>query len=589
LSRVDPERNAVTSTVPVGDSPTAVAAGTNDIWVTDQGKGEVVAVDPRFGTVRRRFAVGGAPAAVALLGGVPWIASGLAKGVEHRGGTLRISYSKFNQLDPAIPFDVHPGIWNALGDGLVTLAQSQGAAELVPDLATNVPRSTDGGLTYAFKLRPGLRYSTGAPVRASDFRRGLERVYRVRSDMGGFYSALRGASSCARRPHACDLSTGVVTDDRAGTVILRLGRPDPDLLFKLTFPAAWPVPSGTPGDRLATAPIAGTGPYRVARFDPGKQLLLARNSHFREWSRAAQPDGYADRIDVRMSNDPNARVSAVLSGKADTALEVQSARVGPLRIRHASQLRAHAQPETRFFAFDVTHPPFDDARARQAVNLAFDRGALARRLGGRGLATTTCQLLPASFPAHADYCPWTSPPHDGHWHRPNLARAGALVRASGTGGAPVRILARGFDDESAAAVLAAALRRLRYRPIVVDQPRKWEMAAATWIADYPSPGDFLDYFLSCKNYHREDPARSTNSGGFCDPAFDRLVARAQTLQPTDPQRAQDVWERADRLAVDQAALVPMASTKSVELLSRRTGHFTLNANSQPELDQLWVR
>jgi peptide/nickel transport system substrate-binding protein len=260
-----------------------------------------------------------------------------------------------------------------------------------------------------------------------------------------------------------------------------------------------------------------------------------------------------------------------------------------LRIRHASQLRAHAQPETRFFAFNVTHPPFDDARARQAVNLAIDRGALARRLGGRGLATTTCQLLPASFPAHTDYCPWTNPPHDGHWHRPDLARARALVRASGTAGGPVRIVARGFDDQSAAAVLVAALRRLRYRPIVVDHTRKWEMAAATWIADYPSPGDFLDYFLSCKNYHREDPARSTNSGGFCDPAFDRLVARAQTLQPTDPQRAQDVWERADRLAVDQAALVPMASTKSVELLSRRTGHFTLNANSQPELDQLWVR
>jgi YVTN family beta-propeller protein len=592
VSRVDPARNAVTSTVPVGDSPTAVAVGTKDIWVTDEGNGEVVAVDPRAGTVRQRFPVGGAPAAVALLGAVPWIASGLPPGREHRGGTLRVSYRLVTRFDPAVPFDVHPEIWHAIGDGLVTLVQSQGAAELVPDLATSVPRPTDGGLTYAFKLRPGLRYATGAPVRPSDFRRGFERDYRVHSDLSGYYATLRGAASCARRPTACDLSTGVVTDDQAGTVILRLTRPDPDFLFKLTFSAAWPVPPGTPSGQLAMAPIAGTGPYRVVRFDPGKLLLLARNSRFREWSRAAQPDGYADRIEVRMNDDPNARVDAVLRGKADAALEVQSARVASLRIRHLSQLRRHAQPATLFFAFNLTHPPFDDVRARRAVNLAIDRGAFARRIGGRGLATTTCQLLPASFPGHENYCPWTRPPYDGRWHRPDLARARALVSASGTGGARVRIVTQGFDDpsRSAAVVLAAALRRLGYRPIVVvRQPRQWEMGAASWTADYPSPGDFLDYFLSCKNYHPEDPGRSTNSGGFCNPAFDRLVARAQTLQPSDPQRAQEVWAKADRLAVDQAALVPVASTKSVELLSRRAGHFTLDANSQPAIDQLWVR
>jgi peptide/nickel transport system substrate-binding protein len=316
--------------------------------------------------------------------------------------------------------------------------------------------------------------------------------------------------------------------------------------------------------------------------------VLARNRHFREWSRAAQPDGYADRIEVSMNNDPNARVDAVLGGKADAALEVQSPRVGSLRIRHVSQLRGHAQPETRFFAFNVTHPPFDDARARQAVNLAIDRGAFARRLAGRGLATTACQLLPASFPAHEDYCPWTGPPHDGQWHRPDLTRARALLRATGTAGAPVRILAQGSDDQSAAVVLIAAMRRLGYRPIVVHQSRKWDIAAADWIADYPSPGDFLDRFLNCKNYHPGDPARSTNGGGFCDPAFDRLVARAQTLQPSDPQRAQEVWGQADRLAVDRAALVPVASTKSVELLSRRAGHFTLDANGQAAIHQLWV-
>jgi ABC-type oligopeptide transport system substrate-binding subunit len=115
------------------------------------------------------------------------------------------------------------------------------------------------------------------------------------------------------------------------------------------------------------------------------------------------------------------------------------------------------------------------------------------------------------------------------------------------------------------------------------------MTVGAWIADYPSPGNFLDYFLSCSNYHPEDPAGSSNGGGFCRADFDRLVARAQALQLTDPPKAEKVWARADRLAVDQAAWVPTVSTASVELLSRRTGHFTLDANSQPQIDQLWVR
>jgi ABC-type oligopeptide transport system substrate-binding subunit len=63
---------------------------------------------------------------------------------------------------------------------------------------------------------------------------------------------------------------------------------------------------------------------------------------------------------------------------------------------------------------------------------------------------------------------------------------------------------------------------------------------------------FLDYFLSCANYHPGDPA-STNGGGFCNLQFDRLVMQAKTLQPTDPAAAEDIWARADHLAVSQAA------------------------------------
>ena len=602
LSRVDPARNAVASTVPIGDAPAGVAAGAGGVWVADEGTGELVSVDPRTGTVRRRYLVGAAPAGVTLLGGSPWVAAGVPAGREHRGGTLRVQYSGIKELDPAFPWDVHPAIWRATGDGLVALAQTSGAAQLVPDLATAVPLPTDGGRTYAFRLRPGMHYWTGVPVRASDLRRELERLYTTNSPDAGDYSALQGAAACTKRPLACDLSRGVITDDRAGTIILRLTHPDPDLLFKLTLPSARPVPPGTPRTHLATQPVPSTGPYRVAQLIPGRRLLLVRNQRFREWSRAAQPDGYPDRIDIRMDDDPSHRVEAVLRGDADLALEIASANLAPLRTRFASQLRLHPQPHTSFLAFNVRRAPFDTVLARRAVNLAIDRAAVARRLGGPGLSIPTCQVLPPHFPGRKDYCPWTRKPHDGRWHGPDIARARALVRASGTAGATVDFISLHEDPVAAAAAsaLVSALRSIGYHPRVIsndaqyyrrlaDPHGQWNISTGNWIADYPSPSQFLDYFLSCANYHPKDPASTTNNGGFCNTQFDHLVAQAETLQPTDPATAQDIWARADHLAVDQAAWVPLVNTASAELLSRRAGHLTLDANSQPQIDQLWVR
>ena len=497
---------------------------------------------------------------------------------------------------------MHPAIWRATGDGLVALAQASGAAQLVPDLATAVPVPTDGGRTYVFRLRPGIRYSTGVPVRASDLRRELERLYATNSQDALFYSALQGAAACTQRPAACDLSRGVITDDRTGTIILRLTHPDPDLLFKLTLPAARPVPPGTPRTHLATRPVPSTGPYRVAQFIPGRRLLLARNERFREWSRAAQPDGYPDRIDIRMDNNPSHRVQAVLRGDADLALEIASTNLAPLRTRFASQLRLDTLPDTSFLTFNVRRPPFSNVLARRAVNLAIDRAAVARRLGGPGLSIPTCQVLPPHFPGYQAYCPWTRTPHDGRWHGPDIARARALVRASGTAGATVDFISPSNDPIAAAATgaLVSALREIGYRPRVISgdaqfyrrlgNPHgRWDISDGDWTADYPSPGEFLDYFLSCANYHPDDPARTTNGGGFCNARFDRLVGQAETLQLTNPAAAQNIWARADRLAVDQAAWVPLANTGDAELLSRRAGHFTLDADGLPQIDQLWVR
>jgi YVTN family beta-propeller protein len=600
LSRIDPQTEAVTSTAPVGDAPRDVAASDAGVYVADE-RG-VTAVDPDTGAVRRRFTFAASATAVTLVGRIPWVATGTPIGRGHRGGTLRVvGDDALTAFDPARSTFAHPSLWHATGDGLTAVTEAAGTAQLVPDLAIAIPRPTSAGLIYRFRLRPGIRYSTGVFVRASDVRRGLERVFTANSEFADELTALRGAAACT--PRHCDLAAGVVTDDRAGTVELRLIRPDPLLLFNISEPDARPVPPGTAPRIEPRTAVPSTGPYKVGRFVPGRELDLVRNPFFRPWSVAAQPDPYPDRIRYRIIRNADARVAAVLHGRADLAFDVGPASdLAQVRARYAPQVKRHLAPLVVYATINVLRPPFDDVRVRRALDLALDRRAVVDAFGGTDLATPTCQVLPPTIPGHVPYCPRTTGPKDGAWHGTALQAARALVRASGTRG--IRADFVGWTGDASTAVVAPVLtqtmRRLGYRsrPVLIHDLGRFAarlsagafaLSQATWTSDIPDASQFLPEFVACHNHNPRDPPRNTNAGGYCNHALDRVMASAAAAGARDPSAGNRLWARADRLAIDDAAIVPMVDLAGIELLSRRTGHFTLDADSLPRADQLWVR
>src|SRR5262249_9204547 len=153
-------------------------------------------------------------------------------------------------------------------------------------------RPADGGRTYTFTLRQGIRYSSGALVRASDIRRGIQRQLLI-GPAASYYDGILGAQACQQHPKRCDLSAGILTDDAAGTVTFRLARADPAFLYKLALPPVAPAPPGDPDHAISRAPfLPGTGPYMISQVKPGKSMTLVRNPYFRQWSYAAQPGGY---------------------------------------------------------------------------------------------------------------------------------------------------------------------------------------------------------------------------------------------------------------------------------------------------------
>ena len=264
-----------------------------------------------------------------------------------------------------------------------------------------LPRPADGGTTYTFTLRRGIRYSNGTPVRASDFRRGIQRQLSFGDDPG-YYEGILGAQACHQHPRRCDLSAGILTDDAAGTVTFRLGQADPDFLYKLALLLATPAPPGAPDYPIDRAPfLPGTGPYMISRYRPHASLTLVRNPYFRQWSYAAQPPGYPDVIRIEQMADPRQQQSAVAAGRADLVdISFNGLPYRPLAIRYPTRVHSGLKLITSYLFLNTRQPPFTSLKARQALNYAIDRARIRQLLH---------PAPPTRPPRHARSCPPVSP------------------------------------------------------------------------------------------------------------------------------------------------------------------------------------
>ncbi len=579
VSRINPEVSAVVATLPVGSGPVGIAFGDGDVWVANQYSAALSHVDPATNTVIKTSATDGEPAAVSMVGNTPWVATAPGRG--GRGGTLRLLHSRPITLDPAFQTDLLPLLSDRLlRSTLVAYRHVGGPAgtQLVPDLAVAVPTPSGNATEFPFRLRPGIVYSDGRPLVASDFRRGLERVVALQTGNSANFMTIKGAEACARAgDESCDLSNGIDTNDATGTVVFHLTTPDPDFIAQLSEFASAPIPPETPYRDMGLELIAGTGPY-VAASAGTTQVRYVRNPHFTERSHSAQPDGLADEIILGLEESREKQTAAVLSGRADWAAYIDNDQLADLRVRIPDRIHPASIPTTDFFQFNLQLAPFDDIRVRQALNLALDRNRIVELYGGPDLATPTCQILPPGIPGYRPFCPFTKDPTpSGAWREPDLRRARQLVAASGTRGTKVTVW--GFTDDPTISpevvrYVASVLRDLGYDATVRLGSKdgsqlpldRIQIISGAWGRD--TAHGMLKSWFSC------DGARS--HGYFCDPKVDSELRRARAAAATDPREAQRIWASLDRYVTGQAGWLPMINEGGIEIVSDRLGGYQFN-------------
>jgi peptide/nickel transport system substrate-binding protein len=376
-----------------------------------------------------------------------------------RGGTYRVewesSFDFTSGLDPTGEYSVQAfGIYsNLLVRTLVGYNHVAGPAGnvLVPDLATSLGTISNGGRTYTFTLKNGIRF--GPPlnreITSKDVAYAFQRIgtKALGAQYGFYYDVIRGMGAFASGE--AKTISGIATPD-ARTIVFNLTAPTGDFRYRLAMPAAGPAPREVAGcftkagaygrylissgpymlagsdklDASSCAAVAKSGP--ISGFDGDRHLDLVRNPAYdarTDSPRARQnlPDEFTFTVNSN-TDDIYARVAR---GEADDEVAQEPPTV--LRqYRDSKQLHTNAADFTGYLTMNLTQPPFDDVHVRRAINFVVDRQALRKSRGGISAGAIATHIAPNDMLQDRlkSYAPY------GAYGRGDLAKAKAEMRLS---------------------------------------------------------------------------------------------------------------------------------------------------------------
>jgi peptide/nickel transport system substrate-binding protein/oligopeptide transport system substrate-binding protein len=453
-----------------------------------------------------------------------------------------------NNLDPAVVVDVAEGeICAQVYQGLVRFATD---GTVVPDLAKSW-RIESGNLVYVFDLDRRMRFSNGRRVVGADVVRSFERVLGPgsRSSRRWVLERIRGAREYAGGKAAAIAGLSAPDDS---TVVIELDEPFGPFLSMLCLPAAKIVTgeaavpgAGATGETEtaggAAGLPAGSGPWRVARWDRGDYLRLEPNPHYPD-----RPQ-YLTAIRFRIIPEAFTRVAEFESGTLDI-LEVPAAELGRFLDpgRQSFTTRELAELRVYYIGLNNQRAPFDDVRVRRALNQAVDVDRLIQVLTS-GTARRATGAIPPGLPGYT--------PRAGYSYDPAAARQ-QLSDAGYPDGFSMEIWQR--ESPEGNRVLEAIQGYLAEVGVEVRLVRReWsafkEAVSAgrvdafflDWFADYPSAENFIFPL-----FHSGNAGGGGNRAFFSDGEIDRMIEKAGST--VDPGGAALRYARIDSLVHERA-------------------------------------
>lgn len=490
----------------------------------------------------------------------------------NNGGDIIVTYKDdIATLDPAVGYDWQNwSMINALFSRLVDY--KPGTTELGPALADSYDISDDGKI-YTFKLHPGVKFTNGREVTAADVKWSIERAVnpKTQGPGAGFFHSIVGADKMTAG--TADTMEGITAVDDH-TVKFTLSQPDATFLNVLALNFASVVPKeaveAANGD-FGKHPV-GSGAFTLKEWTIGQRLVFQKNPAYFVKDRP-----HVDSFTVEVGQEPLVALLRLQKGEVDIAGDgIPPAKY--LEMKKSAEFEGmivdRQQLETSYVTLNTQVKPFDNAKVRQAVNMAINKDRIVRIINGR--ATPASQVLPPLMPGYDQN-------YKGYAYDPEKAKA-LLAEAGLKDGFSTQIYTSNTDpqpritqaiQQDLAAIGVKAEIKAVANPNVIaaggtqgQAPMVWS-GGLGWIADFPDPSDFYGPILGCGSA----VAGGWNWSWYCNRDIDARGQAADAMPvPAKAEERNKAWAQIfTDIQTNEAPWIPVFNERRVVAKSKRMG------------------
>jgi len=506
-----------------------------------------------------------------------------------KGGTITMAISQ--DWDSVDPGDTYYALsWNLLrlyGRSLVQFDPVPGpdGNKLVPDLATSLGTPSDGGKTWTYHLRQGVKFSDGTEITSADVKyavlRSLDKSVLVNGPtyFNDWLNLPKGYQGPYKDPNT-NTDQAVSTPDKY-TIVFHLNRPLGEFDYLAMLPATVPVPQSKDNGAKYKNNVVASGPYMFKNYNPGKGFTLVRNPY---WNPATDPYRKAlpDQYNIELGINANDLDNQLISGSIQVDLAGTGVQTSTLaRVLSNPDLKARADNPTaaRLWYTSVlpTVKPLNNIACRQAVMYAADKtgyqAAYGGPLAGGDIATS---IMPPILPGYQKTDEFPSGPDN----KGDLTKAkAALAQCGMPNGFSTNIAYRSDrpKEQQTAQSLQQSLGRVGIKLTLKGYPtsdyfstdvgrpafdvqNNIGLAVNGWGADWNDGFGFMQQIVDGRVI-RSTGGSSNLSVNF--PSINDLIDKA--LVETDTNTRNSDWAGVDKAVMDQAVILPGVWAKAVTL------------------------
>ncbi|MET7457721.1 ABC transporter substrate-binding protein [Streptomyces sp. NPDC005574] len=509
-----------------------------------------------------------------------------------KGGTVTYEYSDVpDSFDPGNTYYAYMyNLSRLYARPLMTFKPAAGEKgnELVPDLAASAGVPTDGGKTWTYKLRTGLKYQDGTAITSKDVKYAVERSNFARDVLSlgpNYFQQFLDGGDKYKGPYKDKKGLSSIETPDDNTIVFHLKTAFQEFDYLVATPQTAPVPEAKDKGIDYVKSIVSSGSYQFQSYDEGKQAVLVRNKN---WDASTDPlrKQYPDRIVVNLKVNAETIDQDVQAGDAID--------LGGTGVQAATQAKVINDASKKantdntyggrlvYMAINTKVKPFDNVACRKAVQYAIDKVSVQTAEGGPIRGDVASTVLPPDIPGYAKSDVYASAGNKG-----DAAKAKEQLKACGKSTISTNLTARSDRPQEidAATAIINSLKKVginaslkqypsgKYFTDYAGVPKFTEkqnigLIMMQWGADWPSGYGFQQQILNGKAISQSG---NTNLSQYDNKDVNALLEKAIGTQ--DKAERDSLYTQIDKKTMDDAVLVPLTYFKV--LLYRPTTYTNL--------------